>query len=158
MVTVKRKLNVSIASRGRIAIGPIDPNAEPPRPRLTNRVPRISKLMALAIRFDEMLRTGEASDTIELARRGHVTQPRMSQIMALNQLAPDIQEALLNLPATKGKPEIHEKRLRPIAAMLYWEEQRAAWREIISVLSLDADDSNVHFLGNQSQTYRMKNL
>jgi hypothetical protein len=54
----------------------------------------------------------------------------MSQIMALNQLAPDIQEALLNLPATKGKPEIHEKRLRPIAAMLNWDEQRVAWREI----------------------------
>jgi hypothetical protein len=86
--------------------------------------------MALAIRFDEMLRTGEASDMIELARRGHVTQPRMSQIMALNQLAPDIQEALLNLPATKGKPEIHEKRLRPVAAMLSWEDQRVAWREI----------------------------
>ena len=130
MVTVKRKLNVSIASRGRIEIRPHDPNAEPPRPRPTNRVPRISKLMALAIRFDEMLRTGEVSDTIELARRGHVTQPRMSQIMALNQLAPEIQEALLNLPATKGKPEIHEKRLRPIAAMLRWEDQRGTWRQI----------------------------
>lgn len=46
--------------------------------------------MALAIRFDEMVRTGDASDTIELAHRGHVTQPRMSQIMALNQLAPGI--------------------------------------------------------------------
>ncbi len=67
---------------------------------------------------------------IELARLGHVTQPRMSQIMALNQLAPDIQEALLNLPATKGKPEIHEKRLRPIAAMLTWKEQRGAWKQI----------------------------
>ncbi len=52
----------------------------------------------------------------------------MSQIMALNQLAPDIQEASLNLPATKGKPEIHEKRLRPLAAMLRWEDQRKAWR------------------------------
>ena len=93
--------------------------------------------MALAIRFDEMIRTGEASDTIELARRGHVTQPRMSQIMALNQLAPDIQEALLNLPATKGKPEIHEKRLRPIAAMLHWEDQRASWRELSEVASVE---------------------
>ncbi len=46
-------------------------------------------------------------------------------------LAPDIQESLLFLPRlSKGKPEIHEKRLRPIAAMLSWEEQRAAWREI----------------------------
>lgn len=46
--------------------------------------------------------------------------------MARNQFASDIQEALLNLPATKGKLDIHEKRLRPIAAMLSWEEQRAA--------------------------------
>jgi hypothetical protein len=90
--------------------------------------------MALAIRFEEMLRTGEASDTIELARRGHVTQPRMSQIMALNQLAPDIQEALLNMPATKGKPEIHEKRLRPISAMLNWDDQRMAWKNILDDL------------------------
>jgi hypothetical protein len=128
MVTVKRKLNVKIVAQGRIAISPVNPHAETPRPRPTSKVPRISRLMALAIRFDEMLRTGEASDMIELARRGHVTQPRMSQIMALNQLAPDIQEALLNLPSTKGKPEIHEKRLRPIAAMLSWEEQRVAWQ------------------------------
>jgi hypothetical protein len=128
MVTVKRKLNVSIVAQGRIAIRPVDPHAETSHPRPTSKVPRISRLMALAIRFDEMLRTGEASDMIELARRGHVTQPRMSQIMALNQLAPDIQEALLNLPATKGKPEIHEKRLRPIAAMLSWDEQRVAWQ------------------------------
>jgi len=139
VVTIKRKLNVTIAARGRIAIRPIDPNAEPPKPRPSGRVPRISRLMALAIRFDQMLRTGEASDTIELARRGHVTQPRMSQIMALNQLAPDIQEALLNLPATKGKPEIHEKRLRPIAAMLRWEDQRGAWRQICDEVGIGMD-------------------
>lgn len=96
--------------------------------------------MAPAIRFDEMLRTGGASDTIELARRGHVTQPRMSQIMALNQLAPDIQEALLNLPATKGKPEIHEKRLRPIAALLRWDDQRKAWGELTRVALTDAEN------------------
>jgi hypothetical protein len=96
--------------------------------------------MALAIRFDEMLRTGEVSDTIELARHGHVTQPRMSQIMALNQLSPEIQEALLNLPATKGKPEIHEKRLRPIAAMLNWHDQREAWRKLAGAASVEIED------------------
>ncbi len=138
MVTVKRKLNVSIASRGRIAIRPHDPNVEPPRPRPSSKLPRITRLMALAIRFNEMLQTGEVSDMIELARLGHVTQPRMSQIMALNQLAPDIQEALLNLPATKGKPEIHEKRLRPIAAMLNWDDQREAWSRLVTKAWLEA--------------------
>ncbi len=62
MVTVKRRLNVSIASRGRIAIRPHDLNAEPPRPKPTNRTPRISKLMALAIHFDEMLRQSRSED------------------------------------------------------------------------------------------------
>ncbi len=136
MVTIKRKLNISIATRGRIVIRPMDPNAEPQGPRPTGRVPRISRLMALAIQFNEMLRTGEASDMIELARRGHVTQPRISQIMALNQLAPDIQEALLNLPATSGKPEIHEKRLRPITAMLRWDDQRLAWMQLLDQIGL----------------------
>lgn len=59
--------------------------------------------------------------------------------MALNQLAPDIQEALLNLPATKGKPEIHEKRLRPIAAMLKWDDQRRNWRELLDATVIDAE-------------------
>ena len=66
--------------------------------------------------------------------------------MALNQLAPDIQEALLNLTATNGKPEIHEKRLRPITAMLRWEDQRETWREIAGILRsqemLDSRDAS----------------
>ncbi|AMV35368.1 hypothetical protein VN12_24980 [Pirellula sp. SH-Sr6A] len=61
--------------------------------------------MAVAIHFDKMLRTGEVSDMVELADREQVTKPRMSQTMVLNQLAPDIQESLINLPATKGKPD-----------------------------------------------------
>ena len=54
--------------------------------------------MAVAIRLERMLRSGEVADLTELARLGHVTQPRMSQIMILTLLAPDIQEELLFLP------------------------------------------------------------
>ena len=55
--------------------------------------------------------------------------------MALNQLAPDIQEALLNPPATKGKREIHEKHLRLIAAMLCWEDQRGSGGNFATMLA-----------------------
>lgn len=55
-------------------------------------------------------------------------------------MADDIQEALLNLPATKGKPEIHEKRLRQIAAMLRWEDQRAAWRKLAGAASVKIEN------------------
>ncbi|WP_372716007.1 hypothetical protein [Novipirellula sp.] len=40
--------------------------------------------MALAIRMDEMLRRGEAQDTIELAELGKVSQPRLTQILNLS--------------------------------------------------------------------------
>ena len=135
MITVKRKLNVQIVARGRKTIRPHDANSDnSSKPKPPARIPRIARLMALAIHYQEMLRTGEANDMIELSRRAKVSQPRMSQIMALNLLAPDIQTALLDLPPqSKGKPFLHEKRIRPITAMLDWTEQRVAWQQILVV-------------------------
>ncbi len=63
-------------------------------------VPRVSKIMALAIRFHGLVRRGEVRDYTDLARLGYVTPARMTQIMCLLHLAPDIQEALLFLPRT----------------------------------------------------------
>ena len=47
--------------------------------------------MSLAIRFDHLLRDGIVADQAVLARLGHVTPSRRSQVMALLQLAPEIQ-------------------------------------------------------------------
>ena len=95
------------------------------------RVPRISRLMALAIHCDEMIRGGEVADQTELARLLHVSQPRMTQIMNLLHLAPNIQEELLFLPRTvSGREPIHEKLLRPIAAEMDWGRQRGIWERI----------------------------
>ena len=142
MITIKRKLSVQVVAQGRKTIRTASSVEfdQPETPRPVGRIPRIARLMALAITFDEMLRTGEAADMIELARRGHVTQPRMSQIMSLNMLAPDIQEALLLLPPeTSGRSFLHEKRLRPIASTLNWAEQRTAWKQVL-VEKEDAED------------------
>ena len=63
-------------------------------------VPRVTRLMALAIKFDGMLARGEVRDYADLARLGYVTRARITQIMNILTLAPDIQEALLFLPRT----------------------------------------------------------
>jgi hypothetical protein len=85
--------------------------------------------MALAIKFDRLLREGKVADQSELARLAHVTQPRMTQIMNLNHLAPDIQEELLFVsPIPGGREAIHERMLRAIAAPLRWDEQRKRWQ------------------------------
>ena len=93
-----------------------------------SRVPRVARLMALAIRFDQLIRDGAVADQADLARLGHVTRARLTQIMNLLSLAPDIQEAILFLPATeRGRESITERDLRPIAAIADWRMQRGMW-------------------------------
>ncbi len=97
------------------------------------RVPRVSRLMALALRLERLLKDGEVADYADLARLGHVTRARVTQIMNLLNLAPDIQEELLFLPRTvKGRDPIRERRLRPIAAVLDWRKQRRMWKQLLA--------------------------
>lgn len=126
MIKVKRKVQLARREHGRRVVKAAPAAAAPEPPAV--RVPRISRLMALATHFDQLLREGTVPDQSELARLAHVTQPRMTQIMNLNLLAPDIQEQLLFLqPVTRGHDLIHERGLRPLTQMPDWRAQRRAW-------------------------------
>ena len=92
------------------------------------RLPRITRLMALAIRFDWLIQNGEVTDYAELARLGHVSRARVTQIMNLLMLAPDIQEEILHLPrVVGGRDMIHLRQLQPIALVPDWRKQRRLW-------------------------------
>ena len=126
MIAVKRKIRFVRRSDKSRAIEPAKAAVDTPPPQ---RIPRISRLMALAIHFDRLIREGQVRDQSELARLVHVTQPRMTQIMNLNLLAPDIQEELLFWPDTaRGRCHLRERRLRPLAAIARWSEQRRLWQ------------------------------
>jgi hypothetical protein len=87
--------------------------------------------MALALRCEQLLREGHVASYAELARLGHVTHARISQIMNLLYLAPDVQEAILFLPRTeRGRDPIILRDLQPIAATLDWRDQRERWRRV----------------------------
>src|SRR4051794_31942072 len=89
------------------------------------RVPRVAKLMALAIRFEGLVRDGVVKDYAELARLGRVSRARMTQIVNLTLLAPDIQEEILFLPRIeKGKDVLSLRQLQPIALTAEWRKQR----------------------------------
>jgi hypothetical protein len=95
------------------------------------RVPRVSRLMALAMRFDELIRSGQVTGYAELAKLGHVTRARLSQIASLLYLAPDIQEDILFLPRTlRGRDPIQLWHLLPIAAIPDWRKQRSRWKSL----------------------------
>lgn len=104
-----------------------------PSPGLSpGRVPRVARLMALAIRFERLIRERVVADYAELARLGHVSRARVTQIMNLLILAPDIQEQILFLPlTTEGRDPIREHDLRPIAAEPDWAKQQAGWGKLV---------------------------
>jgi len=91
----------------------------------SGNIPRISRLMALAIKFDGLVRHGEVRDYADLARLGYVTRARITQIMNLLNLAPDIQEEILFLPRPLLEPpaqdvegagrraQVFQQRLKP---------------------------------------------
>ncbi len=83
------------------------------------RVPRITRLMALAIKFQGMIERGEIRDYADIARLGQVTRARVTQIMNLLLLAPDLQEILLFSFAA-----VQERHLREVSKVVEWREQR----------------------------------
>ena len=97
---------------------PAGPNVpDPPR------ISRIARLMALALKFQDMVDRGEVRDYADIARLGFVTRARLTQIMNLLLLAPNIQEVLLSemLPMHTSIPE---RTLRAVAQMVLWEDQK----------------------------------
>jgi len=87
--------------------------------------------MALAMRFDKLIGSGQVTDYAELARLGHVSRARLSQIVSLLGLAPDLQEEILFLPRTlRGRDPIQLRHLLPIAAIPDWRKQRSRWKPL----------------------------
>ena len=100
-ITITGKIHLRNGPRGRRRIR----RGEMPKPSNGGRTQRITRLMALAIHYDDLIREGAVRDYAEIASLGYVTRARMSQIMSLLNLATDIQEELLVLSKTTNGRE-----------------------------------------------------
>jgi hypothetical protein len=120
-------LDFSAGRKGRSENKALSSDRQPPDTKTAGSIPRISRLMAVAIRFEGLLRKGTIRDYAELARLGRVTRARMTQIMKLLNLAPDIQEQILFLPNIRG---LNERNLRLIVNRIDWNEQRHMFQSI----------------------------
>ena len=128
-LTIACQVHFNSGGRGRRRL------EEGPKPetvtRTPGRVPRVARLLALALRLDEQLRQGAMASYAEVAALGHVTRARVSQIMNLLNLAPDIQETILFLPRTlHGRDALIVRDLQPIASIPDWRKQRVLWQQL----------------------------
>jgi hypothetical protein len=127
--TFETKVHFGAAARGRKRL--LRGEAPPPAALEPGRLPRVTRLLALAHRFDGLVRDGVVADQTDLARLAGVTRQRISQLMSLLRLAPDIQEELVDLPRTlAGRDEVTERDLRAIVAEPVWSRQRELWRAV----------------------------
>jgi DNA invertase Pin-like site-specific DNA recombinase len=96
-------------------------------------VPRISRLLALALQMEQMIQEGAVKNYSELAHLGRVSAARITQVMNLLYLAPDIQEEILvgNTPENR----LRESAIRKLSGVVLWSEQRDRWHEFLAAAS-----------------------
>jgi hypothetical protein len=124
---------VGHAPRSRVRSDRRDALGAVARKASSERVPRIASLMALALKFEPMIREGAVHNYAVLAALGQVSRSRLTQIMNLLNLAPDIQEQILFLTWERAEQcGIHERSVRQLSSQLSWTAQRARWQVLIS--------------------------
>jgi len=134
-LTITSQIHFSMRNRGRREMKPGPAPITETTPE--GSVPRVSRLMALAIKMDGLIRSGAVPDQCDLAALGHVTRARVTQILNLTLLAPDIQEAILFLPRVRrGRDPLRETHLREIAALADWSGQRRKWAQVLGKASV----------------------
>jgi len=115
--------------KGRTGQVKLAPECRVPAPEAGN-LPRITRLMALAIKLDAGLEAGRLKDLADIARLSGITRARATQIMNLLLLAPDIQESILFLPRTAP---LTERALRDVASLPDWSAQRKMLSDVLDM-------------------------
>lgn len=128
-ITVTRQVHFATRTRGRRAL--VEGPRSVPAVTAEGRVPRVARLMALAIHLEGLMARGAIRHQAEAAMVGQVTRARMTQVMNLLLLAPDIRLEILGLPrVSAGRDPITERHVRVLAAMPDWGEQRRVWKSM----------------------------
>ena len=109
-------------------------DAEPARP---GRVLRVARLLAFAHQIEARVRGGEYADLADAARRLGLTRARVTQLVNLTLLAPEVQEEILEWPMIqKGRDPVTERTLRAIATVGIWERQARLFRHQVIQLQI----------------------
>jgi hypothetical protein len=114
------------ARRGRrVGLTSTEPEpAPPPKPTV------LARTLALAHRLQVMLDDGRAENRADLAGQLGFSRARITQIMSLLWLAPDIQEEILFSVSPTGRDLVSTRDVRAIVRVMEWAEQRRLWHEI----------------------------
>ncbi len=94
---------------------------------------RLCRTLVLAHQLKFLLKSRQFSSVLKLSKWLKLTYGRVSQVMSLLYLAPDIQEQIL---CSKGPwmQRLIENDVRMITQELVWERQRKLWQQLSEAL------------------------
>jgi len=92
--------------------------------------PRVTKLLAQAVEFDRLLSSGEVSSQADLARQLGLTRARVTQILNLLKLCPEIREHIASLGPETPERQVTEAGLRAVSSLESDEQLRWALRHL----------------------------
>jgi hypothetical protein len=103
-----------------------------PKPPREPRTPRVVELLRKAIEWQALLDSGTIARQADIASREGITRARVTQVMGMLRLAPEIQERILSMPDGVGRPSLTERMLRPFGMIA---DQRNQIREFQNILA-----------------------
>ncbi|WP_434347641.1 hypothetical protein ACN6A1_06175 [Myxococcus virescens] len=95
-------------------------------------------MLALAHHVEAAIGRGLVASAADVAAQLGFTRARVTHLLALQLLAPDIQEEVLFLESVDGKEPLSERALRAIAHAGAWEAQRERWRGVLLPVHIDS--------------------
>ncbi|WP_223643827.1 hypothetical protein [Corallococcus sp. EGB] len=102
----------------------------PAKPEPVRRPAKVAQQLALAHHLQAAIDRGAVADRADVARKLGLTRARVTQLLDLLLLAPDLHDAVLALEAVDGAEPMAERTLRAVAHAGTWAEQRAAWAKL----------------------------
>ncbi len=91
------------------------------------RPARIARMLAMAHAMKNLLDEQRVATCAELAIITGFSRARITQLLALTLLAPDIEEEIAFMKHTAGGGGISERHLRSLVQQARWDQQRRHW-------------------------------
>ncbi|MCP3105473.1 hypothetical protein LZ198_42095 [Myxococcus sp. K15C18031901] len=102
----------------------------PPPPAPVRRPAHVARMLALAHHLQGAIDRELVPNRATVARKLGLTRARVTQLLDLLLLAPDLHARVREFEAIDGAEPMAERTLRAVAHAGTWAEQRAAWAKV----------------------------
>jgi len=95
------------------------------------KTPRVLELLRKAIEWQALLESGQVVSQTDIAKQERITRARVTQVMGMLRLAPELREKILSMPKVVRRPLLTERVLRPIATITDYHDQIREFHKLL---------------------------